>query len=209
MTDVRALVAAQRHDVGAMLTALEPAQWDAPTLCAGWRVREVVAHMTEAFRYPTWRIALELVKARGRFNVMADRNARRDAARLSSAELTAVVVDNADHPWKPIGGGFEGALSHDVIHGLDISVGLGLDHRVPTDRVKVVLDQLTPKRMRFLGADIDGVQLRATDLAWTHGTGPLVEGVAQHLLLVVCGRTLPPGLLSGPGAERFTAAGVG
>jgi uncharacterized protein (TIGR03083 family) len=58
-----------------MLDSLEPAQWDAPTLCAGWRVREVAAHMSMGFRYSLPRMVLELIKARGDINRMADRRA--------------------------------------------------------------------------------------------------------------------------------------
>jgi len=36
------------------------AQWDTPSLCAGWRVREVVAHMTMAARYPEDELMAEL-----------------------------------------------------------------------------------------------------------------------------------------------------
>ena len=49
------------------------------------------------------------------------------------------------------------------------------------------------------------MRLRATDLDWSYGQGPLpVEGRAEHLLLVAYGRRVPAGLLSGAGAERFT-----
>lgn len=116
--------------------------------------------------------------------------------------------DNADHPWKPPGGGYQGALSHDVIHGLDTTVGIGLDRQVPIDRVRVVLEGLSPKQVRYFGTDLDGLRLQATDLqGWTYGEGEPLRGQAQHLLLVVCGRLLPSGLLEGRPAHRF-ATGV-
>ena len=65
---------------------------------------------------------------------MSDRCARRDAAALSSAELTEALASNANHPWKPPGGGHIGALTHDVIHGLDITEALGL--RLPVKAPK-------------------------------------------------------------------------
>ncbi len=140
--DVKAAVAAERHDLAAVIAALPAPMWDAPTLCAGWRVREVVAHMTMPFRYSTPKIAVELLKARGSFNRMADRAARRDAASLSAAELSAVLTASVHHPWKPPGGGLEGALSHDMIHGLDITVALGITRRVPEERLRIVLPDL-------------------------------------------------------------------
>ncbi|RMB61298.1 maleylpyruvate isomerase N-terminal domain-containing protein [Tessaracoccus antarcticus] len=36
-------MATRRRLVG-LLTNLAPADWDVPSLCHGWRVREVVAH---------------------------------------------------------------------------------------------------------------------------------------------------------------------
>jgi uncharacterized protein (TIGR03083 family) len=195
--DIWAAVAAERGEQADLLATLRPDQWDAPTLCAGWRVREVVAHTTMPFRTSVGRTLVELAKARGRFNRMADRSARRDAARLTSTELLATLRDNIAHTWKPLGGGALGALSHDVIHGLDITVGLGLGRRIPPDRIAMVLAGLAPRNIAFFGTNLTGVSLRATDLDWSFGTGTQVRGPAQHLLLVICGRHLPPGHLEG------------
>jgi uncharacterized protein (TIGR03083 family) len=122
---LRNAIAAERQELAEVLKALPTQLWDTQSLCAGWRVREVVAHMTMPFRYSTQRFVIEVVKARGSFNRMADRCARRDAE-LQIDELVASLRDNIENPWKPPGGGFEGALAHDVIHGLDITVALRL-----------------------------------------------------------------------------------
>lgn len=100
------------------------------------------------------------------------------------------------------GGGPVGALCHDVIHGLDITVALGTGRRVPLDRVRAVLEAVAPERVGFFGADLTGVRLHATDLDWEYGTGTQLAGAAQDLLLVLCGRRLPPGHLAD---ARFTA----
>lgn len=194
--DIRAAVAAHRRDLAELLGELTPEQWDAPSLCAGWRVREVVAHMTTPFRTSTGRVLLEMVKAGGSFNRASDRMARKDAAALSANDLLGSLRANIEHPWTPPGGGPAGALSHDVIHGLDISVALGLDRRVPHERLRLVLGGMKPGNVRYFGADLDGKRLEATDLDWTFGEGRPVRGLAQDLLLVVCGRTLPVGRLS-------------
>jgi uncharacterized protein (TIGR03083 family) len=200
---VRAAVTAERTDLAAMLGGLRPEQWTAPTLCAGWRVREVVAHMTMPFRLTLPAFVWGMVRARGDCNRMADGRARADTARLDDARLLASLRDNVAHPWKPPGGGTTGALSHDVIHGLDISVGLALDRRVPVDRVELVLAGLRSRNVSYFGTDLSGVRLVATDLDWTYGEGAPLRGAAQHLLLVICGRRLPPGLLEGTPAARF------
>ncbi|HXV91710.1 MAG TPA: maleylpyruvate isomerase family mycothiol-dependent enzyme [Pseudonocardia sp.] len=207
--ELRAAVVAERREQAAMLAGLAPEQWDAPTLCEGWRVREVVAHTTMPYRTSLARALVELVQARGDVDRMADRSARRDAARFPAAELLASLRDNAEHPWTPPGGGPHGALAHDLVHGLDITVALGLDRRPPPERVRLVLAGMRPRNVAFFGVDLDGVELRATDLPWSHGSGTPVTGAAQDLLLVVCGRRLPPGRLDGDAAARFTAAGAG
>ncbi|GAA3336226.1 maleylpyruvate isomerase family mycothiol-dependent enzyme [Amorphoplanes nipponensis] len=206
MPNPQAEVRAERADQADLLATLTPEQWHAPTLCAGWRVREVIAHTTMPYRTSTARVLLDLARARGDVNRMADRAARRDAARMTPDRLIAALRDNIDHPWTPPGGGAEGALSHDLIHGLDITVGLGLDRRPPPERVGLVLAGLRPRNIGFFGTDLTGVSLRATDLDWTYGSGSPGRGAAQDLLLVVCGRRLPPGRLEGPAARRFTTA---
>src|SRR5690348_11247986 len=205
MDTIKDMIAAQRAELAEVLAGLPGPGWDEPTLCAGWRVREVVAHITMPFRYGRGRFALELAKSRGRFNEMADRLARRDAAVLSSAELAEAVRSNTGHPWKPPGGGYTGALAHDVIHGLDITVPLGLARLVPEERLRPVLPaSLDDRSVKFFGADLDGIRFQASDMDWSLGSGAPLEGAASDLLLVLCGRTLPAGHLSGEPAARFT-----
>lgn len=194
--DIRRAVAAERRDQAELLAGLTEEQWHAPSLCAGWRVKEVVAHTTLPYRSSAGRVLKEILKSAGRFNHAADRMAKTDAAQLSTNDLVKTLKDNIDHPWTPPGGGVAGALSHDVIHGLDITVALGLDRVVPHDRLKFVLDGMKPSNVKYFGADLDGRRLEATDLDWTFGEGEPVRGQAQDLLLLVCGRTLPPGRLS-------------
>ncbi|MFF5249077.1 maleylpyruvate isomerase family mycothiol-dependent enzyme [Streptosporangium sp. NPDC000095] len=201
---LRDALVTERREQADLLAALRPEQWDAPTLCDGWKVREVVAHTTMPFRTSLGRTLVELAKARGDVNRMADRCARRDAVRLPPERLLASLRDNVAHPWTPPGGGVHGALAHEVIHGLDITVGLGLDRLVPPDRVAMVLAGMRPKNIAFFGTDLAGVALRATDLDWSHGTGTPLRGPAQDLLLVLCGRRLPPGRLMGEAATRFS-----
>jgi len=206
MDTIRDMIAAQRAELAEVLTGLPEPGWDEPTLCAGWRVREVVAHITMPFRYGRGRFALELAKSRGRFNEMADRLARHDAAAMSPADLTASVRSNIGHPWQPPGGGAAGALAHDLIHGLDITVPLGLAvHPVPEERLRPVLPaSLADRSVKFFGVDLDGIELRASDMDWSLGSGVPLTGAAADLLLVLCGRTLPAGRLSGEPSARFT-----
>jgi uncharacterized protein (TIGR03083 family) len=192
MPGISEAIAAERRELATVLAGLSGPEWDAPTLCEGWRVREVVAHMTMPFRYSVAQFGLEMAKARGNFNRMADRCARRDAADITSEDLLACLRDNATHPWRPPGGGFEGALTHDVIHGLDITVALGIDRRVPEDRLRIVLSGLiSAKGQKAFGVDVQGIELRAEDIDWSFGSGKPVTAPAQELALILAGRTVP------------------
>jgi uncharacterized protein (TIGR03083 family) len=200
---LRNAIAAERQELAEVLNALPSQLWDTQSLCAGWRVREVVAHMTMPFRYSTPRFVTEVIKARGSFNRMADRCARRDSE-MQIDELVASLRDNTENPWRPPGGGFEGALTHDVVHGLDITVALQLGRKVPEDRLRMVLDVVTrPEPIKFFGTDLNGIELRADDIQWPFGSGTPVFGLAQDLALVICGRKLPAGLLQGAASRRF------
>lgn len=191
--DIMAAVAAERRDQAELLSGLTDEQWDAPSLCEGWTVKHVIAHTTLPFRSSGARVLLEMLKSGGRFNHASNRMARKDAENLSTDELLGALKTNIDHPWTPPGGGLAGALSHDVIHGLDITVALGIDRKVPEERLRIVLGGVTPRHVKYFGADLDGKRLEATDLDWTFGEGEPVRRPAQELLLLVCGRRLPVG----------------
>lgn len=203
-TDIRAAIADERRELADLFAGLTAGQWDAPSLCAGWRVREVVAHMSLGFRHSLPRTLVELLKARGSLHRMTDRCARADAARFTTAELTALLRDNAHHPWTPPVGGYTSALGHDVVHGLDVTAALGVERAVPLDRVRVLLAAVDTRSLKFFGADLDGVRLCADDLDWSHGGGTPVRGAAQDLLLVAYGRKVPAGRLRGERSGRYT-----
>jgi uncharacterized protein (TIGR03083 family) len=187
--DLRAHIHAERARLADLLAGLTTAGWDTPSLCTGWRVREVVAHMTLPFRTGTPRFLAGFAAARFSINRYADTAARRDATRMTEADLLRALRDNIDHPWQPPGGGPVGALSHDVIHGLDITEPLGLPP-APTDRIAVVLahTRTSPRSLAFFGVDLTGVQLRATDADIRVGTGAPRDLPARELLLVLTGR---------------------
>src|SRR5215471_14019970 len=59
-TSLQPAVAAEFAALAGLLERATEAQWDTPSLCEGWRVREVVAHMTMAARYPEDKFMAEL-----------------------------------------------------------------------------------------------------------------------------------------------------
>ncbi|MFE2143420.1 maleylpyruvate isomerase family mycothiol-dependent enzyme [Streptomyces sp. NPDC059456] len=202
---LKAAIAAERRELADLLDALTADDWQAPSLCAGWTVREVVAHQSMGFRLSLPATLGELLKARGNLHRMTDRVARRDAAAHSTAELSAFLRDHAHHPWTPPVGGLPAALGHDVVHGLDVTTALGLDRRVPEDRLRILLASIRPRGLKFFGVDLTGVRLCAQDMDWSYGSGAdAVHGAAQDLLLLAFGRRPPPGRLHGNAAGRFT-----
>lgn len=179
------------------LEALPREQWETASLCEGWRISEVVAHMTMAARYSQEQFMAELRECEFDFTRLSNQVAARDG-QLPIADLVAGLRSDIMHHWTPPGGGYHGALNHVVIHGLDTNVPLGLPPHVPADSVRVVLDDLTARETSgFFGVRIDGRSLRATDLDWSYGTGPPLTGTAADLTLALTGRTVPAGRLDG------------
>ncbi len=197
-------IAEEYRALADLLEGLPADPWDAPSLCEGWRTREVVAHVTMPARYPGPRFMAELEAAGGDFTRLSNTVAQRDGA-LPIASLLADLRSEVLHAWQPPGGGLEGALTHCVIHGLDITEALGLDRRVPEARIAAVLGSLAgPGRPNLFGVDLTGVALRADDTDWSFGSGEVVRGPAQVLALVLCGRTVPEGRLAGQASGRFS-----
>ncbi|HWG26010.1 maleylpyruvate isomerase family mycothiol-dependent enzyme [Actinospica sp.] len=192
-TELRQQTYAERERLAALLTDLTADQWDTSSLCDGWRVREVVAHITMPFRTSTPRFVAGLVAARFSFDRFSDKAARRDGARMTTDELLGALRDNIRHPWQPPGGGPAAALGHDVIHGLDITEPLGLPP-APAERIATVLANSRPRALAYFGVDLTGVELRATDADVRLGTGPgnVVELPAKDILLTVTGRLPAP-----------------
>jgi uncharacterized protein (TIGR03083 family) len=203
-TELAAAIAGEYLALADLLDGADPAVWDAASLCEGWRTREVVAHMTMPVRYDGPAFMSELEAAGGDFTRLSNTVAARDAY-LPEAALVENLRSQTLHGWEPPGGGMQGALTHCVIHGLDITEAVPLARRVPAERVRAVLGALEDAGGADLfGVDLSGAQLRADDLDWSYGSGALVTGPAQVLALVLCGRRVPPGRLGGEAAPRFT-----
>jgi uncharacterized protein (TIGR03083 family) len=199
-------IAAEYEALADLLEAAGPAVWDAPSLCEGWRTREVVAHMTMPARYDGPAFMAELEASGGDFTRLSDTVAARDGA-FPVAGLLADLRSPVLHAWQPPGGGEEGALVHCVIHSLDILEAVPLDRRVPAARIRPVLGLVAAPGTaapNLFGVDLSGVELRADDLEWSSGAGAVVTGSAQALALLACGRLLPPGRLGGEAAPRFS-----
>jgi uncharacterized protein (TIGR03083 family) len=195
--DVKGAITAEFLALAAVLEGLGEEGWDAPSLCAGWRVREVVAHMTMPVRYSTEQFVAELRACDGDSTRLSNLVASRDAS-LPARVLVGNLRDPVMHEWEPPAAGAMAALNHVVIHGLDITVALGGPRVPPGETVRVVLDDLCGGGThRHFGFDLEGLELRATDLDWAFGEGTPVVGAAGDLALFMTGRQLPAGRIHG------------
>ncbi|MDP1818787.1 MAG: maleylpyruvate isomerase family mycothiol-dependent enzyme [Acidimicrobiales bacterium] len=190
MTDdeLQPLVAAELDGLAALLESLPEAAWDTASMCTGWRVREVIAHLTMAARYSTEEFEAMLRDAAFDFTAVSDRVAARDAT-LPRTTLLANLRSGTMRRWAPPGGGFAGALNHVVVHGLDVTAPLRAERVTPDQTMRIILDGLTaPGVHQRFGTSADGLALTATDIAWSFGSGTPVRAPAQDLVLALCGR---------------------
>jgi uncharacterized protein (TIGR03083 family) len=196
------LISAHRLALADALDGLTPEQWHGESLCAGWTPAHVLAHQTMPFRISVEEFMAGLQRCRGDFTTYSDQIAARDSA-LPPAGLVAALRDNADTPWSPPGGGLAGALSHDVIHGLDICWPLGIENEIPADAVTQVLDSLTSQGTESLfGFPLAGITVTAMDLGWSAGAGAELGGRARDLVPLLSGRRVPRERFRGDGVSR-------
>ncbi len=175
-----------------LLTAAPPDAWDAPTLCAGWQARHVVAHVTMPARLTPEQFGAEMAAAGGDFGRLSDTVAER-GARLPTADLLDALRSPALHTWQPPGGGAMGALSHAVIHSLDVTIPQAGPPVAPAEAVTAVLDRLTEADGALFGIDLTGVRLESTDSDRRWGAGEPVRADSGELVALLSGRTLPDG----------------
>ena len=196
----------ERRDFADLLSQLAPGQWDQPSLCELWRVRDVVAHVLSYDELKPWEVALRM--ARGGFiPKRANAIGVAEYAGRTPDQLTALM--RACIPPRGLTAGFGGmiALVDGMIHQQDIRRPLGIPRDIPQPRLRAVLDySLNAPAVR--GAHrTRQVRLIATDMDWTHGSGPEVTGPAEALLMVMAKRPDALNQLSGAGktilAQRF------
>lgn len=202
----------ERAELADLLATLAPEQWEAPSLCDGWRVRDVVAHMYSYEDLGPVGLVRRFVRGGLRLDGV---NAAGVAAHAGSGPDELLALVRAHQQPRGLTAGFGGriALTDGVVHHQDIRRPLGLPREIPAERLRVVLD--FARRAPTIGAAkrIRGLTLVATDLDWTTGAGPVVEGPAESLLMALAGRRGVAAELGGPGlptlAERLPPATAG
>ncbi|MHB1777141.1 MAG: maleylpyruvate isomerase family mycothiol-dependent enzyme [Acidimicrobiales bacterium] len=192
MTDLQSFVAPTYYGLADLLAASPAETWDASSLCTNWRVRHVIAHVTMPARFTPEQFRSEMEAAGGDFTVFSDTVAARDAS-LPVADHVDALRSAQLHAWEPPGGGAAGALSHAVIHSLDVTIALDRPAVAPNDALAAVLDQLTAANGAHFGVDLTGVRFEAADTDWAWGSGDAMRADSGLLVALLSGRTLPDG----------------
>lgn len=195
----------QRRALAALLGDLSDEEWVVPSLCEGWTVRDVAAHVMRSATVTPLEMAVALVRFRGRYNTLVAEDARR-AARRPVSELVAEFERHDGSRRRPFGTSVVDPLLDVLVHSQDIAIPLGRAHPLPV--APAVVAARRAHRLGFLFTDAARrrhVEIRATDAEFAVGSGPLVEGPIRAVLLLLTGRTAAalPGL-RGPGLERLT-----
>ncbi len=202
-------VTAQRLALIDHLEGFDEGRWDTASLCAGWRVRDVVGHLVSILDLPLHRFLLGVVKAGG-FDRFADRVAREYGDR-DPAALTARYRELAPKRFSVPVVGAIAPLVDVFVHTRDIERPLGVPSSLDPDGLRTVLDFVCGggKARGFIPAKrIAGLRFAATDLDWTIGDGLLVEGTAEALMMAVNDRSVLADL-TGDGAAEFRARMAG
>jgi uncharacterized protein (TIGR03083 family) len=188
-------------DLAERFTVLADEQWNSPSLCAQWRIRDVLAHVTAGAEGAFGLGATVRGMLRHGFNynrwVAADGQVRgeQEPAVLLKALRNAGANRNARPGGRPVR-----ALMHVLIHGQDMCRPLGIRRDLPDAHLLPVAD-FVKHDVHLFGAKkrIAGLQLTATDMDWSHGHGPEVTGPAEALVMMMAGRLVALDDLSGGG----------
>lgn len=202
MPDLMALAGQERGDLLSLLTELEPLEWDVPSLCTGWTVKDVVAHM---FSYDerSWPGLLLLFLRGGVLPGPVNARALRDYRERSPAELVELVASHRIPRGLTAGFGGGIALADGLIHQQDIRRPLGRLRVVPEDRLRATLDIAVTAPTLPTRSLVRGLRLDATDLDWTRGAGEIVRGPGESLLMAITGRTAALAEVAGSGVDRL------
>jgi uncharacterized protein (TIGR03083 family) len=196
---IHTATAQERRRIADLIDDLDEAQLATPSLCAGWDVKTVAAHLVSVLAEGTLRVTW-LGARRGSPDRAIDELARRRAQR-PAAEIAASLRDLADHRyWRPPPQA-PGLLAEVLAHSGDIRIPLGLPFEPDPQPTAIALDFLTgpvPIGLVPLGR-LRGIRLQATDIDRTWGKGQEIRGRSAELLMAAVGRNAVLDALDGPG----------
>ena len=192
----------EREELAALLEGLTPEQWDSPTLCDLWRVRDVAVHTVSydelgpaalVGRFLKGRLSVDRINALG-VAEFADR---------APEQIAAFVRGHLEPRGLATGFGGMIAVADGMIHQQDIRRVLGISRTIDPERLRAVLDFARYAPLIRGAWRARGVRLVATDLDWAHGRGPEVRGTGEALLMAMAGRRAALSDLEGPGKAKL------
>jgi uncharacterized protein (TIGR03083 family) len=192
----------QRETLADLLESLSPSEWSVPSLCAGWTVRDVAAHLSLAATARPAEVLSYLVKSRGSFDTTIREATLDRARRRSNAQIVADLRGIVGSRKLAPGTLWRDPLLDILVHGQDIVRPLGRSIHSPPEAAHVAASWVWQRRFPFFPArHLRGLRLVADDVDWARGTGAELRGPVVSLLLLSTGR--PAGLaeLSGPGLD--------
>lgn len=194
------LIHSERKALADDLADLEASRWSTPSLCAGWTVRDVLAHMTATARMTPPRFFGKLLTAGFSFTTMTSRDiaAERGGTPAETLARFSSQITSSSHPPGPN----DSWLGETLVHAEDIRKPLGIAHAYPTAAAVEVANFYQGSNLLIGAKDrIGGLSLHATDTSWQHGEGPTVSGPIMALVVAMTGRRAALDELSGEGVS--------
>lgn len=202
MTDIWNVVAAERGALADDLAHLTDEQWKTPSLCAGWTVEDLLAHLTATASLTPGAFFAGLARSGFSFDKFTAVNIARHKGATPAETLARfrAVRDSTDAPPGPTASW----LGEVLVHGEDIRRPLGIAHDYPLESLRQVADFYSGSNL-LIGTKkrIAGLALRSSDTDWAKGSGEAVEGPMLSLLLAMTGRAGACDDLSGPGVATL------
>ena len=198
---------AQRAALCDLLAGLGDDDWRRPSLCAGWTVKDVAAHLTLQQLGPGAVLA-QMLQWKGSIDRTTAHAAQRRAEALSTGQIVAAIRATIGSRRHIFGVTQRETLCDILVHSQDIAVPLGrtLDPAPEAAAVAAtrVLSMRWPPPLPLVST-VAGFRLTATDITWTAGSGPEIKGPMSALLLVCTGRVVALSRLTGPGLPVLSA----
>jgi uncharacterized protein (TIGR03083 family) len=196
--DIWPVVHTERRALADDLAGLTPEQWQTPSLCAGWSVHDVLAHMVATAKETPPRFLVGMLTSGFRLSRMTEKRIAEERAGGPAATLAAFRSVETSSAAPP--GPTTSWLGEALVHAEDIRRPLGIRHEYPVHAARQVAEFYAGSNVLIGGKRrVEGVTLQATDTDWSHGSGPLVSGPVIALLLATTGRTAALDQLTGPG----------